>query len=54
MLKHLLARDRVPNNLLMMLHGRAHAGGALDEGDAAACQEVSLAAVQKIGSQENL
>lgn len=45
MLKRSLARNQVPNNFLMMLHRRAHAGSALDEGDAAACEEVSVAAV---------
>lgn len=54
MLKRSLARNRVPNNFLMMLHGRVHAGSALDERDAAACEEVSVAAVQKTGSQERL
>lgn len=53
MLKRLLARNRVPNNFLMMLHECAHAGSTLDEGDAAACEEVSVAGIQKIGSQEH-
>lgn len=52
MLKRSLARNRVPNNFLMMLHGRAHAGSALDEGGLLLlCEEVSVAAVQRLAAK---